>query len=82
MTADMREQYSIEICDACAMLAANGEDIAGPDEPEPLGLIDPTWIVTVDCGPDGEGCSAFVRARCDGCGGLPGARHEATLMPV
>lgn len=75
------EHIKLELCGNCLMMADNGEcGELHDDEPEPLSLIDDGWIVVPTCGED---CSeSFSWSRCDGCGGLPGTRHDAVMFQI
>jgi hypothetical protein len=69
------------ICDDCASWHAN-RDLSGVDDPVRVAeVMRCDDYFAVDCGEDGEFCTAFSWSSCDACGTrLGGARHRAWLI--
>lgn len=69
---------TIDVCDDCLLVHANGETGGEPDR-EPWGEL-PGADVAIDCPDDGEECG-FSWSQCDACGtDLGGTRHPMAVF--
>lgn len=86
--------YRTDVCDVCLMFAANGEDVrTEPDEPAPLRLLGDGEDLHAGLPADEHACGdwatcngaceegGFSSSPCPTCGGLPGHRSPATIVP-
>lgn len=72
------DTFTIAVCANCALVGFN-DDHSGvsPDDPTPLGLLDPgDHLVGTD---DPDDAMHFSWSPCDGCGGLPGDRIDVIV---